>query len=550
MATVDDHFDYTQPTQPFEEATQAQTTQDESSLVTNHEKPVGKLVWKRGNQISDHDIFLDTPVVVGRHRSCHIPVTSSVSSNRHCTITASVDSESMDYLVVCEDLSSNGTFWNGKKIGKNRSVILSHGDVIEIKKGYYFTYLQLTKRHGDKTDEDVLSTKYQITESVLGKGTFAEIRLAYKKDSQQQMAVKVMEKRNFSVNGTAGGGTNYIHEINLLRGIRHPNIVRVYDVVETPRHVYIFMPLLRGGDLFDYIFDHERLDEDEAKFIIYQVLLALKYLHDANIAHRDLKPENTLLVSKTPYSQVMLTDFGMAKAAGQHELMKTMCGTFQYIAPEMISSGVRPGEALNTGYTTAVDCWSLGVMTYAMVSGMLPFSDEDGNPQVLFSQILSGYLDFSAPCWRSISLECQSFIFNLLRVNPEKRMSVDKAFAHSWIAKDEPRMAKLYAECVAANSSTAATAPSTPAPVAAAAAAAQPANVTVNTTPSPRIVATNGVASRRRVVVDGDDNDDDDGARDGRFDHSVGFSAAVQRPDAPATAMGPPPAKRQRQKHE
>ncbi|KAJ1806316.1 hypothetical protein LPJ75_005080, partial [Coemansia sp. RSA 2598] len=487
-----------------------------------------------------HDIFLDTPVVVGRHRSCHIPVTSSVSSNKHCTITASVDRESMDYLVVCEDLSSNGTFWNGKKIGKNRSVILSHGDVIEIKKGYYFTYLQLTKRHGDKGDGDVLSSKYQITESVLGKGTFAEIKLAYKKDTQQQMAVKVMEKRNFSVNGTAGGGTNYIHEINLLRGIRHPNIVRVYDVVETPRHVYIFMPLLRGGDLFDYIYDNERLDEDEAKFIIYQVLLALKYLHDANIAHRDLKPENTLLVSKSPYSQVMLTDFGMAKAAGQQELMKTMCGTFQYIAPEMISSGVRPGEAVKTGYTTAVDCWSLGVMTYAMVSGMLPFSDEDGNPQVLFSQILSGYLDFSAPCWRSISLECQSFIFNLLRVNPDKRMSVDKAFSHSWIAKDEPRMAKLYAECIAANAGSAAgTTPSTPAAA---------------TTPLPRIATANGAAgpasSRRRVTDDDGDDDDDDDGSDKEDARGQRDESAAQRPDAPATAMGPPPAKRQRHQHE
>ncbi|KAJ2355424.1 hypothetical protein GGF43_002693, partial [Coemansia sp. RSA 2618] len=298
---------------------------------------------------------------------------------------------------------------------------------------------------GEKGEGELLDSKYQITDTVLGKGTFAEIRLAYKKDSQKQMAVKIMEKRNFSLNGTAGGGTNYVHEINLLRGIRHPNIVRVYDVDETAKHVYIFMPLLRGGDLFDYIYSHERLEEDEAKFIVYQVLLALKYLHDANIAHRDLKPENTLLVSKDAYSQVMLTDFGMAKAAGQQELMKTMCGTFQYIAPEMLAPGVRPGQTLETGYTTAVDCWSLGVMIYAMVSGMLPFSDEDGNPQVLFAQIKSGDLDFSFPCWSKVSIECQSFIVRLLQVDPQKRMSVDKAFKHPWIARDEARLAKMYA---------------------------------------------------------------------------------------------------------
>ncbi|KAJ2506113.1 hypothetical protein GGH95_003396 [Coemansia sp. RSA 1836] len=515
MASLEDPFDFTQPTQPFEEATQV--TQDDPSLGNSHQKPIGKIVWKRGDQISDHDIHLDSPVVIGRHRSCNIQVTSTVSSNRHCTISAIVEKESRDLLIVCEDLSSNGTFWNGKKIGKGKSVILSHGDVIEIKKGYYFTYLQLAKaRSGNSKEADLIDSKYQITDTVLGKGTFAEIRLVYRKDTQQQLAVKVMEKRNFTANGTAGGGTNYIHEINLLRGIKHPNIVRVFDVAETPRHVYIFMPLLRGGDLFDYIYDHERIDEDESKFIIYQVLLALKYLHDANIAHRDLKPENTLLVRKSAYSQVMLTDFGMAKAAGQQQLMKTMCGTFQYIAPEMISSGAKPGEAVKVGYTTAVDCWSLGVMTYAMVSGMLPFSDEDGNPQVLFSQILSGELDFSFPCWRSLSLECQAFIRSLLRIDPEKRMTVDRAFKHPWIAQDEAKLAKLYAECIRDGGGSG-TEPTTP------------------IADSPPPAAAN--AQRRGRGNSGDAGSD------------TGATTAAASTDASAGvgAMGPPPAKRVRQ---
>ncbi|KAJ2214043.1 hypothetical protein IW143_003737, partial [Coemansia sp. RSA 520] len=167
MTSVEE-FDYTQPTQPFEETTQA--TQDDVSQTS--QQAVGKLVWKR-----NHDIYLDSPVVVGRHRSCHIQVTSAVSSNRHCTISASFDKESNDYLVLCKDLSSNGTFWNSKKIGKEQTVILEHGDVIEIKKGYYFTFLRLTKKR-EVNEADLVDSKYQITETVLGKGTFAEIRLA------------------------------------------------------------------------------------------------------------------------------------------------------------------------------------------------------------------------------------------------------------------------------------------------------------------------------------------------------------------------------------
>ncbi|KAJ2162613.1 hypothetical protein GGF46_000486 [Coemansia sp. RSA 552] len=456
MASLEDPFDYTQPTQPFEEATQA--TQDDTSQITSHQKPVGKLVWKHRDQNLDHDIFLDSAVVIGRHRSCSIQVSSGVSSNMHCRISATFDRESADYLVSCDDLSSNGTYWNGKRIGKGRTVILWHGDVLEIKKGHYFTYLRMARiqknggAEGDAEEVKQLEGKYQITDTVLGKGTFAEIRLAYKKDTQKSMAVKIMSKKKFSTNGSAGGGTNIIHEISLLRGIKHPNIVRVFDVAETSKHVYIFMPVLRGGDLFDCVLDRDGLSEDEAKFAVYQMLLALKYLHDANIAHRDLKPENVLLVSKDPYSQVMLTDFGMAKATGQQELMKTMCGTLQYIAPEMISPGVSPGEKVTNGYTTAVDCWSLGVMVYAMVSCAMPFIDDE--PRILFEQIRAGRLDFTDTQWSSISFECQMFIQALCRVDPAKRMTVNGAFKHPWIARDEPRLAKLYTECTRSESSS------------------------------------------------------------------------------------------------
>ncbi|KAJ1885201.1 hypothetical protein LPJ66_010237 [Kickxella alabastrina] len=240
----------------------------------------------------------------------------------------------------------------------------------------------------------------------------------------------------------------------------------------------------------------------------------------------------------------MLTDFGMAKAAGRRELMKTMCGTFQYIAPEMISSGAKPGEHVKQGYTTAVDCWSLGVMTYAMVSGMLPFSDDEGNPQILFSQILSGYLDFTAPCWRELSLECQSFVFNLLRVNPDKRMSVDKALQHSWILKDEPRLLKLYNACIDTNSTD--DVPGTP---------------ETPTTPSSNLGAGKSTAAKRRIFDDDEDDEYDDGTttavstpksehqhqRHGETSGLSVDSGATRAVDGVVTVMGPPPAKRQHQ---
>ncbi|KAJ1732413.1 hypothetical protein LPJ61_002051, partial [Coemansia biformis] len=322
-----------------------------------------------------------------------------------------------------------------------------------------------------------------ITDTVLGRGSFAEIRTAYRKDAKAEVAVKIMKKRNFSISGAVGGGTNYIHEINLLRGIRHPNIVRVYDVAETADNVFIFMPYLKGGDLFDCIMRRDGLPEDEAKYTVYQVLLALKYLHDANIAHRDLKPENTLMVSKDPFSHAMLTDFGMAKAAGRHELMTTMCGTFQYIAPEMLLSRAEPGQALEVGYTTAVDCWSLGVLTYATLSKMLPFSDGSGN-EALFDQIRSGNIDFSDAKWESVSPECVLFIRSLLRIDPRKRMSASDAFKHPWIAKDEACLARRYARSARPVAETASPSTRTPSPPAADAASPAPAKRSADDTPA------------------------------------------------------------------
>ncbi|KAJ1673647.1 hypothetical protein EV182_004830, partial [Spiromyces aspiralis] len=247
---------------------------------------------------------------------------------------------------------------NGHKIGKGNSVILSHGDTLEIKKGHYFTYLQTvaTSNENGQSKELHIHSKYQITDKILGSGTFAQVRLAIRKDTKEQLAVKIMEKRNFSTIGSLGGGANYIHEINLLRAIDHASSL-------SP----LISPV-RGGDLFDYIMSKSRLCEEETKFITYQVLLALKYLHERNITHRDVKPENILMDSKDPFSRVLLTDFGMAKAVGQQSLMKTMCGTFQYIAPEIIQTNIGGDIIRFPGYSQAVDCWSLGVVVYAMMS--------------------------------------------------------------------------------------------------------------------------------------------------------------------------------------
>ncbi|KAJ1921558.1 hypothetical protein H4219_000595 [Mycoemilia scoparia] len=400
MALYEESTQLTQPTQLVEEFTQiAEPQEDELTQVRNGKRAFGKIVGRKGEKVFD----------------------SPISSNRHCRIFGEQSNGPEEFLIVCEDTSSNGTFLNGQKIGKGNTVMLTHGDTLEIKKGHYFTYLQtVTTSSNSQSKELDLDSKYQITDKILGSGTFAEVRLVLRKDTKEQLAVKIMEKRNFSTAGAVGGGTNYIQEINLLRAIDHANIVRVYDVFETEKHVYIFMPLISGGDLFDYILSNARLPEEEAKFHTYQLMLALKYLHERNITHRDVKPENILVESKEPFSRIMLTDFGMAKAVGQQSFLKTMCGTFQYIAPEIIQTNM---------------------------GSMLPFSGDDGEA-MLFSHILSGHLDFTNEVWDSVSDNAMSFIKMLLKINPRARMSINDAFEHPWIKSCEEELAILYSRRV------------------------------------------------------------------------------------------------------
>jgi serine/threonine protein kinase len=209
--------------------------------------------------------------------------------------------------------------------------------------------------------------------------------------------------------------------------LQHPGIISIKDVKYTDTLVYIFLSRITGGELFDYIMKQGGVKEHEAKFMFYQILRAMKYLHDRRITHRDLKPENLLLETPTPFSRVIITDFGMAKLLERHgEKMKTRCGTLDYLAPEILLGN----------YSQKVDIWSLGVLLYAMLSGKLPF--DDASRQNLSFPTCDG--------WNIISEDVQDLIAQMLNLNPEARPSIADILMHPWILKDRDTLAKLYAK--------------------------------------------------------------------------------------------------------
>ena len=179
------------------------------------------------------------------------------------------------------------------------------------------------------------------------------------------MAVKILEKRKIVEDSDV---LRVTREIDILKMIRHPNIIQLFEIIETPKQLFLIMEYVSGGELFDYIVKKQKLKEVEACKFFQQIICGIEYLHELGIVHRDLKPENLLLDYQR---KIRLVDFGLSNTYKQGETLKTACGSPCYAAPEMIK-----GEAY---FGSRVDIWSCGVILFAMVAGYLPFEDCDTN---------------------------------------------------------------------------------------------------------------------------------------------------------------------------
>ncbi|RUP46098.1 kinase-like domain-containing protein [Jimgerdemannia flammicorona] len=261
----------------------------QSQQLPNERPIIGHLLGMKDKKRFGVDIYADSPLIFGRHKSCDVVVKSEFISNNHCRIyTHQVDFGSVeDILVFCEDTSLNGTWWNGRIIGKGNSVVLCHGDRLRVSKGMDLTYQQIAKSKEIQDPEDyrVVEMEYQITSKRLGAGAFAEVRMALCKRTREQLAVKIMDKNRLHMSQM--NGTDFAREVEILKKVNHPNIVRVHDVIETERYIYIFLQMVTGGDLFDYVKSCGKIPEEEAKYLFFQVLQAIEYLHDHDISHRD-----------------------------------------------------------------------------------------------------------------------------------------------------------------------------------------------------------------------------------------------------------------------
>ena len=268
-------------------------------------------------------------------------------------------------------------------------------------------------------DKDKLLKEYTILKKI-GQGTFGVVVSAIHIKTNEKVAIKILEKQKIIQNADIN---RIKKEIDILKQLRHKNIVQLYNVIDTLTHIYLIMEYVNGIELFDYIIKKKRIDELESCHFYQQIISGIEYLGNINIVHRDIKPEN-LLVDKN--KKIKIVDFGLSNSYKNNELLSTACGSPFYAAPEMIK-----GEKYNG---TKVDIWSSGIVLFAMICGFLPFDDKDN--EILYQKIIEGKIEYPS----FVSDEAIDFISHILNVDPNKRYNINDIKKHFWFNKINPKI--------------------------------------------------------------------------------------------------------------
>jgi calcium-dependent protein kinase len=253
--------------------------------------------------------------------------------------------------------------------------------------------------------------------SKLGKGSFGSVFKVKNKNTGEIRAMKIIKNTSVKDNdGTAN--QKFLKEIQVLKGLEHPNIIKIFEYYIDNKYHYIITELLTGGELYEAILKCQKFNEKKAAYIMKQILSALNYLHSKNIVHRDIKPEN-ILVQNDPKKNknyldeihIKLIDFGASNFFKENEILTLKVGSPYYIAPEV----------LNKSYNEKCDIWSAGVVLYVMLTGNFPFVGKTS--QKLFENIKSGKYKNTGKEWEAISPQAKDLIKKMLELDTTKRIS-------------------------------------------------------------------------------------------------------------------------------
>ncbi|KAG7470749.1 MAP/microtubule affinity-regulating kinase 4 isoform X2 [Megalops cyprinoides] len=261
------------------------------------------------------------------------------------------------------------------------------------------------------TDETPHIGNYRLLKTI-GKGNFAKVKLARHILTGREVAIKIIDKTQLNPTSLQ----KLFREVRIMKGLNHPNIVQLFEVIETEKTLYLIMEYASGGEVFDYLVSHGRMKEKEARAKFRQIVSAVHYCHQKNIVHRDLKAENLLLDAD---SNIKIADFGFSNEFTLGNKLDTFCGSPPYAAPELFQGKKYDGPE--------VDIWSLGVILYTLVSGSLPFDGQ--NLKELRERVLRG--KYRVPFY--MSTDCEGILRRFLVLNPTKRCTLEQIMKDKWM---------------------------------------------------------------------------------------------------------------------
>jgi len=260
-------------------------------------------------------------------------------------------------------------------------------------------------------DHQITSVGPYVFGRTLGRGATGKVKLAYHRETGERVAVKIVAKEFLFQSPQMRRKVE--REIAIMKLLDNPHVLALLDVYETTKYLFLVMEHVEGGELFDYLVKRGSLPLPEAMSFFIEILRGVEYCHAHLICHRDLKPENLLLDAN---KNVKIADWGMASLMKKDALLETSCGSPHYASPEVVMGKKYDGRC--------ADMWSLGVVLFALLTGKLPFDDE--NMQVLLSKVKSGI--FAMPQW--LPIDVKDLIQRLLTSDPTKRISLQQTFLH------------------------------------------------------------------------------------------------------------------------
>ena len=260
----------------------------------------------------------------------------------------------------------------------------------------------------------------------LGEGSFAAV---YRVQNRITDSIRAMKIINKSSTCSEADDKEIFNEINILRTLDHPNILKIFEFYSNKESYSIVTELCSGGELFQEIVDKGPFNENYSAFVMFQILSAINYCHNMKIIHRDLKPENILIVErdKNNYPRIKICDFGTSKMFEKGAVQRKLVGSSYYIAPEV----------LKKRYDEKCDIWSCGVILYILLSARPPFGGE--SDKEIMENVSLGKYDLQSSPFNKVSKSCLDLIQKLLIMDPKKRISAQDALAHSWFKENKSK---------------------------------------------------------------------------------------------------------------